>query len=580
MRKQVDVPNVVAVRRSRQRAGQLPAQLCGEAVLVLGEPGLDEGIAVHDDPVAASRPRDLRSAVTPTVHHRPHTLAPLGRQPGGDAVGSGNEGVRVLGMQATGGREHGRKEQGGLHRPEAGGGPAQEIEPEVEPDHEHAHQRIQPPRETLPPEVGGGFVDSRLRHAAPSNVWMASRGIWFTEALPCAAKSGMEAANLAILGAIARDGHGGGRVAGALEGGVDVALVDTLEQFEALRPRWDQVHAADPDASSFDSWSWLRGFFVDPPQPWCVLIARRGSECPGVAFLTLGFREIRSLLRPLRVRELVMGGFPLSDHVGFVAQSEHAGEAIPALARFVRDELAWDRFALRELSDPRIERFLSHFPARAFSVVERAETPRPYLPLPESWEAYLAESIGRYTRRDLRRAFRAIEADECWSINHAAADTLEPHIDALLALWKSHWSDQPGSAQNLARFRHLLRHSYEAGRLWLAVLWDRDKPVAALAAFTDRRKKVFSAYLTAYDAEYSRMKAGKTMYGHSIERAIAGGYEEYDFGRGDQQHKELLGGLARGNRNLDILRRTVRARLGLLLERVEKKLRYRLTSRT
>ncbi|MFX8797557.1 GNAT family N-acetyltransferase, partial [Acinetobacter baumannii] len=77
--------------------------------------------------------------------------------------------------------------------------------------------------------------------------------------------------------------------------------------------------------------------------------------------------------------------------------------------------------------------------------------------------------------------------------------------------------------------------------MYLPTLWKEDRPLAALATLIDRRKHAFLFYMTGRDETFDGPPPGVILHAHSIRHAIAGGFTEYDFLRGNESYKYSFG---------------------------------------
>ena len=327
-----------------------------------------------------------------------------------------------------------------------------------------------------------------------------------------------------------------------------IDCVDDLDQFDELKDEWNTVYMADPHATIFVSWAWLRGWFEATPYEWFVLAVRPDSAAPPVAFLALSVDAPR--------HQLQMGGNPWADYTGFVCTPEHQEEAIRTLAVFVQRQLQWDRFHMRDVYDPRLELFLACFPQKGFHVQRNDGVSCPYIPLPDTWEQYLQDYLGRRTRKNLRRCMRLMDDRGEFRVTQAQEDNIERQVDAFLTLYQMRWGAQPEYA--LTRFRSIFRHCFESGSLWLTVLWDGDTPVSAMAGLVDRRKKVFSNYLVGRDDRFAHLSPGDALIGYSIRCAIENGFQVFDFLRGAEHYKFSFGAKERLNSDTIITRKSLR----------------------
>lgn len=337
-----------------------------------------------------------------------------------------------------------------------------------------------------------------------------------------------------------------------------VYRVDTTEEFDALKASWDTVYAADPHATVFVSWAWLRGWFEVTPHEWFVLAARPDGASPYVAFFPLSIDTRR--------RQLQMGGNPWADYTGFVCQPEYQREAIESLAVFVQRHLGWDRFRMRDVFDPRLDLFLESFPPRRFSVQEKKGVSCPYISLPSTWERYLQDCLGKRTRKNVRRYMRRVESGSKVRITEVREDNLDRHIDVFLALYQMRWGPQP--EQILNQFRTIFQRCFENNSLWLTVLWAADIPISADAGFVDRPKDVFSSYLGGWDDRFAHLSPGDTLVAYSIRYAIEDGFRAYDFLRGSEQYKFSFGAKERCNTDVIITRRSLRWAMRRLVRRL------------
>ncbi|MFO0752920.1 MAG: GNAT family N-acetyltransferase [Thermodesulfovibrionales bacterium] len=259
------------------------------------------------------------------------------------------------------------------------------------------------------------------------------------------------------------------------------------------------------------------------------------------------------------IRQLVIGGMPWSDNTGFVCAPDSAQRALPAFAVFMQHHLRWDLFDMRNVSDRRLDLFLSRFSPESFYTREVAGTVCPHVLLPDSWERYLREFLGPCTRKHLKYYMKKAERLSGFRAVHTREDNLEQQIDALLALWQARWGAAPEAVLNV--YRTLFSRCAAAGTLCLTTLWEGNAPFAAEAAFTDRKQGVFSGYTTGFNHAFASLSPGNVMTGFHIRHAIENGFRIYDFGAGGEKYKYSFGTRERTNRNLFIKREPIFVRM-------------------
>jgi CelD/BcsL family acetyltransferase involved in cellulose biosynthesis len=331
---------------------------------------------------------------------------------------------------------------------------------------------------------------------------------------------------------------------------VRIDLIETPEVFGRLEANWNAVYDADPDAQIFLSWSWLSGWLRQISSPWLILAARADEGGAYVAFLPLRIqvKAAEALLR----NEVSMAGNFAADYTGILCAPDFDHQAIPAFARYLK-QMNWGRLNLdnMRLSEARHRLLLAHFPKAKFNVEEISRVGKidgidnslcPFAPLPADWETYLA-GLSANTRQKIRRLLKLIDASDEYRITHATADTIDRDIETLLRFWEIKWRPRKGdTVDSLVRSnRRMLTTSFKSGLLFLPTLWQGDRPAAALATFVDPRKRAFLFYMTGRDENFEGPSPGLTLHGHSIRHAIANGFAEYDFLRGNEAYKYSFG---------------------------------------
>ncbi len=321
-----------------------------------------------------------------------------------------------------------------------------------------------------------------------------------------------------------------------------VEIIDRWAEFDALTGAWDDLYAADEQAHLFVSWRWLRTCFQLLPYRWFVLVARRAADDSAVALLPLTSWRT-GWWRVGVTRHLQMGGKPLSEYTGFLCHPDHESAALQAFARVILDDLGWEYLHLDDVMDARLDRFLNCFQGTSCTIKQRSSLPCARIQLAPSWEGYLQDSLGRESRRTLRKTLRKFEALEGLCMSRVGPEDLDRQLDTLLAMWQ----DRHGKSEAaLERHRRFLHETFAAGHLWLSMAWVGEIPVAGLASFIDPVKKSLYTYLTAYNPRFAEVSPGLAIYGETIREAITDGIQYFDFLRGAPDYKTTrLGGTVR-----------------------------------
>lgn len=318
---------------------------------------------------------------------------------------------------------------------------------------------------------------------------------------------------------------------------MNVISVSTYSALDKLRNAWEAAYAADPLAHVFVSWPWIRSWLQVSPYAWLILVARPSDSAPPVAFCALNMSGLRGRRRV--EGDLRLGVGPWADYSGFVCVPGHEQEAIPAFANWIARRLAWRRFCLSDVMDPRIDAFSRRLGQAGFTIASAGQTPCPWLELPETWEQYLDKFLSTHARKSLRQQVRRLEQLDDFRVTDIREDDPETEVDALLHLWQQRWGEK--STTDLAIIRGALLGCHERHGLWLGGMWEGSKPIASLAGYLDPARKTFSYFISGFDASYDRLSPGRVIVALSIRSAIERGLRAYDFLRGGEAYKYSFG---------------------------------------
>jgi len=335
---------------------------------------------------------------------------------------------------------------------------------------------------------------------------------------------------------------------------VRIDVIEEPDAFAALKANWNAVYDADPTAQLFLSWDWLLGWLPQLQGSWLILAARQDKPSgePYCAFLPLRI-ETRLSEGGVFVNDFKMAGNHAADYTGLIALPSAEARAVAAFGRFLK-QMHWARLHLDNFraSRPRLDLLLAHFPKAGFATTEVDRVDKvdgidlntcPYVDLPSDWESYLA-GLSTNARQKIRRLLRlADDGGSEFRITHATQDTVARDLDVLLRFWALKWGQRKGNklAGLVRSNRDMLLRSFERGLLFLPVLWQGDRPLAALATLVDLRRRTLLFYMTGRDETFDGPSPGLMLHGHSIRHAIANGFTRYDFLRGDEDYKYSFG---------------------------------------
>ncbi|AFY53580.1 hypothetical protein Riv7116_1005 [Rivularia sp. PCC 7116] len=338
---------------------------------------------------------------------------------------------------------------------------------------------------------------------------------------------------------------------------MQVEIINSIQQFDKLEKNWNNVYVSDSYAQIFLSWSWLRGWLEVVPHDWFILAIKPKPNSPYVAFFPLAIRSLEWANVNV-YRALQTCAHPIADYTGFLCSPEYEEDAIKNFASYIRQNLQWDVFHIKDIQDSRLDIFVKHFSQSDFQLTSNRGIGCPYIPLPDEWEKYLQNFISRKPRKNLRSALKKVEQNSDFNFTNIADDNLENQIEVLFELWQIKWGKQPESVLNT--YRNVFRQCAKSNSLWIDILWDKTTPVAATGIYVDNNKKVVYGQMTGFNPEYSKLSPGRVMMAFSIKKAIENQFKNYDLLRGDLDYKfSLLGAHKRWNTDYKITRNNLRA---------------------
>lgn len=372
-----------------------------------------------------------------------------------------------------------------------------------------------------------------------------------------------------------------------------VEVVTDAARLEALVPEWEALLRASGADEPMLSPSWL--------VPWWAVFGPLG----GRTLRTLAVRidgtlvGLVPLLRrwhwyrpgiPFRRLEMLGTGEAeadevCSEYIGPLCRAGHEETVLAALGAALRDGRlgAWDEVLFPAMSgDPGLSGQLVSA-LRGCGLVARAEVTggAPHIPLPSSWDAYLAAlpSNRRYLVRRSLRDFAAWAEGPSTLRVATNPDQLAEGRRILLELHGERWGGEHGGAFRSERFVEFhdraMPSLLERGCLELLWLEVAGRPVAIAYNVVWNDKVYF--YQSGRRVDLPKgVRPGIVLHAHAIQRAIEDGRREYDFLNGTTRYKLQLSLASRPLVTVRARRAPVRERLHRLVEAGVTTLRGRL----
>jgi CelD/BcsL family acetyltransferase involved in cellulose biosynthesis len=332
-----------------------------------------------------------------------------------------------------------------------------------------------------------------------------------------------------------------------------IERIDTFADFQRLETAWNIVYQSDPEAQFFLSWQWLAGVLETYPGEWLVLVAR-GLDGTALGFLPLRLKTIWSKSRRQLRNELHFAGRLFwADYGGILCLPEQEEAVLSAFAAHLK-HMNWSHCYLKgfRVSDRRFALFMAPFADERLQVELRTSTINdgetdnlvcPYIDLPDTFAAYLAEKLSSNTRQKINRFLRKIEASPEYTISTANVVTYSRDVQILTMLWSKMWGEYKGedTARLATKYGLIVQRGLDDRLVHLIVLWHGDTPVGILASFVDREKSRLLFFVSGRDEEFRELPVGLMLHACNIRWAIENGIRTYDFLRGNEPYKYSLG---------------------------------------
>jgi CelD/BcsL family acetyltransferase involved in cellulose biosynthesis len=316
-------------------------------------------------------------------------------------------------------------------------------------------------------------------------------------------------------------------------------------------PEWKQLLAADPNRHVFATPEWNRVWWEEfsAGKELLVLVVKRDAAIVGIVPLYRKLEAGRKILR-------FVGGIDLTDYLGPICSLDDRDDIADALVRWLGEEGAeWDEFDAHNMLVPfGFAEFLVESADRhGLEFVLSQEETSAVLPLPPSWDAYLAQ-LDSKDRHELRRKMRRFEREHPQAVMRTAtSETLDRDLDLF---FKMHRGAEGHKGHFMAPeiatfFDRVARLFQDRGWLRLDLLEIGDAAVASTFSF--QLDKSVYLYNSAYEPEAARMSPGLILVARLVQRSIEHGLRWFDFLRGPERYKYQLGGQALPLNNVRIL---------------------------
>ena len=331
---------------------------------------------------------------------------------------------------------------------------------------------------------------------------------------------------------------------------LDVGLDCTERCFDL--PEWRALLERDPDRQIFATPEWNRLWWEEfkGDKDLFLLTMRREGEV--VAIVPL-YRKIEDDQRVLRF----VGGIDLSDYLGPICSLDDREDVADTLASWlIETDVEWDVFDAQNMPVPFgfAEFLVDRADRRGLDFKLEQEETAALLPLPESWDEYLA-GLPAKERHELKRKRKNLARDfPDARVRTATEESLERDLKAFVEMHrgaeglKGHFM-RPEIATFFERIAHVFM---PLGWLKLDLFEIGERALASTFSFAYNDNLYL--YNSAYEPDLARLSPGFVHVSELVRMSIDEGLKIFDFMRGPERYKYQLGGQAVPLNNVKLFR--------------------------
>jgi CelD/BcsL family acetyltransferase involved in cellulose biosynthesis len=361
---------------------------------------------------------------------------------------------------------------------------------------------------------------------------------------------------------------------------LQVRTISTWDELEAIRPAWERILQGAEALTIFSTLEWLGAWweaFARDKELVAPVFSNSDNEIVGVVPL---YADLVESALPFRVRRLrfVGDGSEDSDNLDLIIQAGYETSCIQAFVSWLGSNLGWDICELNTLplDSAALPSLVSDLKRRKWTL-RRLERPRSRIPLPDTWESYLDQTISKkektkiayYTNR-LQKRFQ-VSITKCDNVQ-----ALPASLATLFALHQNRWQSKGGpgsfaSKQRCELYSNMAPSLVKRGWLEFWTLQLDDKPVAAQYGLR-YRNAVFSLQ-EGFDPAYSSDRVGYVLRAHVLKTLIGQGIREYDFLGEEDPSKNRWGAQVGSYADVHFARRLTQGAIYLRMDQTTRDLR-------
>ncbi|MCL4258812.1 MAG: GNAT family N-acetyltransferase [Anaerolineales bacterium] len=257
-----------------------------------------------------------------------------------------------------------------------------------------------------------------------------------------------------------------------------------------------------------------------------------------------------------RARLQLIGSHEIADYLDFIARPEDLNSFIEAVLAELNGDDSWAELALYNLLDESksIDSLQAAAGAAGLQAAQETLQACPYIPLPESFDAYLESLDSKQAhelRRKVRKAARNVLPVSTELISEAGE--LDQALDDFFGLMTQEEDKLKFLTPAMRAQMEAIAHAaFDGGWLQLIFLKVGKQRVAAYMNF-DYDNRIWGS--NAGDSnEHAPLSPGWLLMAEMMQRSIEAGKAVFDFMRGDEEYKYRFGAVNRYVKKVTITR--------------------------
>jgi CelD/BcsL family acetyltransferase involved in cellulose biosynthesis len=359
-----------------------------------------------------------------------------------------------------------------------------------------------------------------------------------------------------------------------------VRTIRTWKELEAIRPAWEKILQGAETLTVFSTLEWLGAWwkaFAKDKELVVLVISDSEDEVVGVVPL---YADSVEAALPFRVRRLrfVGDGSEDSDNLDLIMRAGYETSCAQAFLSWLESNEDWDICELNTLpiDSTAAPALVSDLKRRRWTL-QRLESPRTTILLPDTWESYVARTISKKEKTKISYYTNRLQKN--FQVSIAKCEDVQTLPEALATLFGLHqkrwqWKGGPGafaSAERCELYYNMAPSFVERGWLEFWILRLDGKAVAAQYGL--RYRNAVYSLQEGFDPAYSSERVGYVLRAQVLKTLIGQGVRQYDFLGGEEASKVRWGAEKGSYTDIHFARPRTRGAIYLRMDRATRALK-------